>query len=422
MNIVDELKWRGLFFDMVPGTDELLNKQKVKGYIGFDPTAESLHIGSLVQIILLMHLQRHGHQPIALVGGATGMVGDPSFKAEERKMLDEETLQKNVAGVEGQLRRFIDFENGAELVNNYDWFKEFNLLDFLREVGKHISVNYMMAKDSVKKRLETGISFTEFSYQLIQGYDFYWLWKNKDVKVQLGGSDQWGNIVTGTELIRRIGGGDAFALTVPLVTKADGTKFGKTEQGNIWLDANLTSPYEFYQFWFNSSDEDAEKYIKIFTFLSKDEIDTLIAEHREQPHLRQLQRKVAEEITVMVHGKEELDAALSATAILFGQGTTEQLSEINEKLFLQIFEGVDQFKISRSELKAGINILDLLAVNANVFASKGEARKMVQQNALSINKEKYTDPNGVISDSSLINNRYLLVQKGKKKYSLLIAE
>lgn len=422
MNIVDELKWRGLFFDMVPGTDELLDTKKVKAYIGFDPTAESLHIGSLVQIILLMHLQRHGHQPIALVGGATGMVGDPSFKAEERKMLDEETLQKNVAGVERQLRRFIDFDNGAELVNNYDWFKEFNLLDFLRVVGKHISVNYMMAKDSVKKRLETGISFTEFSYQLIQGYDFYWLWKNKEVKVQLGGSDQWGNIVTGTELIRRIGGGDAFALTVPLVTKADGTKFGKTEQGNIWLDANLTSPYEFYQFWLNSSDEDAEKYIKIFTFLSKDEIDTLISEHREQPHLRQLQKRVAEEITVMVHGKEELEAAMSATAILFGQGTTEQLSKINEKLFLQIFEGVDQFKISKRELEAGINILDLLAVNANVFVSKGEARKMIQQNALSINKEKYTDPNGVISDSSLINSRYLLIQKGKKKYSLLIAD
>lgn len=422
MNIVDELKWRGLFFDMVPGTDELLDTKKVKAYIGFDPTAESLHIGSLVQIILLMHLQRHGHQPIALVGGATGMVGDPSFKAEERKMLDEETLQKNVAGVERQLRRFIDFDNGAELVNNYDWFKEFNLLDFLRVVGKHISVNYMMAKDSVKKRLETGISFTEFSYQLIQGYDFYWLWKNKEVKVQLGGSDQWGNIVTGTELIRRIGGGDAFALTVPLVTKADGTKFGKTEQGNIWLDTNLTSPYEFYQFWLNSSDEDAEKYIKIFTFLSKDEIDTLISEHREQPHLRQLQKRVAEEITVMVHGKEELEAAMSATAILFGQGTTEQLSKINEKLFLQIFEGVDQFKISKRELEAGINILDLLAVNANVFVSKGEARKMIQQNALSINKEKYTDPNGVISDSSLINSRYLLIQKGKKKYSLLIAD
>lgn len=422
MNFVEELKWRGLLHDIIPGTEELLAKEKVAGYIGFDPTAESLHIGSMVQIILLMHLERHGHKPIALVGGATGMIGDPSGKAEERSMLSEETLQKNVDGVESQLRRFINFEKGAELVNNYDWFKEFNLLSFLREVGKHISVSYMMAKDSVKKRLETGISFTEFSYQLIQGYDFYWLWKNKDVKLQLGGSDQWGNIVTGTELIRRIGGGEAYALTVPLVTKADGTKFGKTEQGNIWLDANLTSPYQFYQFWLNSSDEDAAKYIKIFTFLKKEEIESLIQEHLEQPHLRNLQKKVAEEITRLVHGEEELSGAQSATSVLFGQGTTEQLTQMNEKLFLQIFEGVTQFKFAASELEKGLNILDLLAVNTQVFSSKGEARKMIQQQALSINKQKYTDVNGVIDSSSLLNNKYLLLQKGKKQYFLLIAE
>jgi tyrosyl-tRNA synthetase len=422
MNFVEELKWRGLLHDIIPGTEELLAKEKVKGYIGFDPTAESLHIGSMVQIILLMHLERHGHKPIALVGGATGMIGDPSGKAEERSMLSEEILQKNVNGVEKQLRKFIDFDKGAELVNNYEWFKEFNLLSFLREVGKHISVSYMMAKDSVKKRLETGISFTEFSYQLIQGYDFYWLWKNKDVKLQLGGSDQWGNIVTGTELIRRIGGGEPYALTVPLVTKADGTKFGKTEQGNIWLDANLTSPYQFYQFWLNSSDEDAAKYIKIFTFLEKDIIESLIQEHLEQPHLRNLQKKVAEEITRLVHGEEELSGAQSATAVLFGQGTTEQLSQMNEHLFLQIFEGVTQFKFAASELEKGLNILDLLAVNTQVFSSKGEARKMIQQQALSMNKQKYIDPNGIIDSSALLNNKYLLLQKGKKQYFLLIAE
>lgn len=419
MNFVEELRWRGLLHDMIPGTEELLSKEKVAAYIGFDPTAESLHIGSMVQIILLMHLQRHGHSPIALVGGATGMIGDPSFKSEERKMLSEETLQKNVAGIEAQLRKFIDFNQGAELVNNYDWFKDFSFLGFMREVGKHISVNYMMAKDSVKKRLETGISFTEFSYQLIQGYDFYWLWKNKKAKLQLGGSDQWGNIVTGTELIRRIGGGEAFALTVPLVTKADGSKFGKTEQGNVWLDAKLTSPYQFYQFWLNTSDEDAEKYIKIFTFLDQATINNLIEEHRVNPAARSLQKRLGQEITTLVHGEEEYQAAISATSILFGSGTREQLEAMSENTLLQVFESVPRFSVDLNLLKAGINILDLLAVNTQVFDSKGEARKMIQQNALSINKEKYTDAAGTITETALIAQKYMLIQKGKKNYYLI---
>jgi len=419
MNLVEELRWRGLLHDIMPGTEELLNKEKVIAYIGFDPTAESLHIGSMVQIILLMHVQRHGHKPIALVGGATGMIGDPSFKSEERKMLSEEALNVNVAGIEAQLRKFLDFNSGAELVNNYDWFKDFNLLSFLRDVGKHISVNYMMAKDSVKKRLETGISFTEFSYQLIQGYDFYWLWKNKGVKLQLGGSDQWGNIVTGTELIRRMEGGEAYAITVPLVTKADGSKFGKSEQGNVWLDAKLTSPYQFYQFWLNSSDEDAEKYIRIFTFINKEEIEALIEEHRLQPHLRALQKKLGQEITTLVHGEAEFAAAINATSILFGQGTSEQLSTMSEALFLQVFDGVPTFDIDRNVISNGIDILELLAVHTGIFPSKGEARKMIQQQALSINKDKFTDPAGVVEAFHLINNNYLLVQKGKKQYFLI---
>ena len=419
MNFVEELRWRGLLHDMIPGTEELLSKEKVAAYIGFDPTAESLHIGSMVQIILLMHLQRHGHTPIALVGGATGMIGDPSFKSEERKMLSEESLQKNVAGIEAQLRKFIDFDKGAELVNNYDWFKDFSMLGFLREVGKHISVNYMMAKDSVKKRLETGISFTEFSYQLIQGYDFYWLWKNKNAKLQLGGSDQWGNIVTGTELIRRIAGGEVFALTVPLVTKADGSKFGKTEQGNVWLDAKLTSPYQFYQFWLNTSDEDAEKYIKIFTFLDQATIEALIEEHRVNPAARNLQKRLGQEITVLVHGEDEYQAAIAATAILFGSGTREQLEAMSENTLLQVFESVPRFSVDLNLLKAGVNILDLLAVNTQVFESKGDARKMIQQNALSINKEKYADAAGMLTESALIAQKYMLIQKGKKNYYLI---
>jgi tyrosyl-tRNA synthetase len=419
MNFVEELRWRGLLHDMIPGTEELLTKEKVAAYIGFDPTAESLHIGSMVQIILLMHLQRHGHTPIALVGGATGMIGDPSFKSEERKMLSEETLLKNVAGIEAQLRKFIDFNQGAELVNNYDWFKDFSFLGFMREVGKHISVNYMMAKDSVKKRLETGISFTEFSYQLIQGYDFYWLWKNKKAKLQLGGSDQWGNIVTGTELIRRIAGGEAYALTVPLVTKADGTKFGKTEQGNVWLDAKLTSPYQFYQFWLNTSDEDAEKYIKIFTFLDQTTIEALIEEHRVNPAARSLQKRLGQEITTLVHDDVEYQAAVAATAILFGSGTREQLESMSENTLLQVFESVPRFSVDRNLLKEGVNILDLLAVNTQVFESKGEARKMIQQNALSINKEKYTDATGTLTETALIAHKYMLIQKGKKNYYLI---
>ncbi len=420
MNIVEELRWRGLLHDIMPGTEDLLSKEQVSAYIGFDPTAESLHIGSLVQIILLMHLQRHGHLPIALVGGATGMIGDPSFKAEERKMLNEETLAKNVAGIEAQLRRFLDFEKGAMLVNNYDWFKDFSLLDFMREVGKHISVNYMMAKDSVKKRLETGISFTEFSYQLIQGYDFYWLWKNKNVKLQIGGSDQWGNIVTGTELIRRMSGGVAFALTVPLVTKADGSKFGKTEQGNVWLDARLTSPYAFYQFWLNASDEDAEKYIRIFTFLNQDECESLIIQQREQPHLRILQKRLGQEVTELVHGKAEYEAAIAATEILFGNGTSEQLASMSETLLLQVFEGVPQFTISHSEIEAGIPVIELLATKTQIMPSKGEARKMIEQNAISINKSKFADSSGIVKLDSLIRDKYILVQKGKKNYYLVI--
>jgi len=419
MNFVEELRWRGLLHDMIPGTEELLAKEKVSAYIGFDPTASSLHIGSLIPIILLMHLQRHGHKPIALVGGATGMIGDPSFKAEERKMLSEEALQKNVAGIERQLRYYLDFEQGAELVNNYDWFKPFSLLDFLREVGKHISVNYMMAKDSVKKRLETGISFTEFSYQLIQGYDFYWLWKNKGVMLQMGGSDQWGNIVTGTELIRRIAGGEAYALTVPLVTKADGSKFGKTEQGNVWLDATLTSPYQFYQFWLNTSDEDAARYIKMFTFLPQTTIEALAAEHAVNPAQRVLQKKLAEEVTCLVHGHEEYETALAATVVLFGQGTKEQLSAMPLQTFLQVFDGVPQFDIPLNFLEKGIPVLDLLAVHSTVFESKGEARKMIQQNAVSFNKEKFSDVAGTVGKGHLIGEKYLLVQKGKKNYYLL---
>jgi tyrosyl-tRNA synthetase len=419
MTFVEELRWRGLLHDMIPGTEELLVKEKVTAYIGFDPTAESLHIGSLIPIILLMHLQRHGHKPIALVGGATGMIGDPSFKAEERKMLTEEALRRNVAGIEKQLHRFLYFEKGAELVNNYDWFKDFSLLGFLRDVGKHISVNYMMAKDSVKKRLETGISFTEFSYQLIQGYDFYWLWKNKGVMLQMGGSDQWGNIVTGTELIRRMAGGEAYALTVPLVTKADGSKFGKTEQGNVWLDAALTSPYQFYQFWLNASDEDAARYIKMFTFLEQETIETLLAEHAVNPAQRILQKKLAEEVTCLVHGRAEYETALAATSVLFGQGTKEQLSAMPLQTFLQVFDGVPQFDVPMNLLEAGIPVLDLLAVNSAVFESKGEARKMIQQNALSINKEKYADVNGTLGTEHLIGGKYLLVQKGKKNYYLL---
>lgn len=419
MNFVEELKWRGMIHDIMPGTEEQLQKEVTTAYIGFDPTADSLHIGSLVQIMILVHLQRCGHKPIALMGGATGMVGDPSGKSKERNMLSEDVLQHNLQSVQKQMERFLDFDCGetsAEIVNNYDWFKDFSFLDFIREAGKHISINYMMAKDSVKSRLETGMSFTEFSYQLVQGYDFYWLYKNKNCKIQLGGSDQWGNITTGTEFIRRKDGGEAFAVTTPLIKKADGGKFGKTEEGNVWLDKRLTSPYKFYQFWLNSSDEDVKKYIRIFTLLTKEEIEKLEAQHDEAPHTRLLQKTLAEDITIRVHSKEDLDAATKASNILFGKSTSEDLLSIDEETFLSVFEGVPQFSVGKADLEA--DIFDFLAEKTQVFSSKGEARRMIQSNAVSINKEKITSDK-VLSDNDLISNKYLLVQKGKKNYFLI---
>lgn len=424
MTLIDELRLRGMLHDMIPGTDELLEKEKISGYIGFDPTAASLHIGSLVQIILLMHLQKRGHKPIALVGGATGMIGDPSGKSEERKFLTAAEVQHNVDGIKNQLSKFLSFEgeNAAEIVNNADWYGNMGFLEFLREAGKLITVNYMMAKDSVQKRLETGLSFTEFSYQLVQGYDFYHLYHTKNCKLQMGGSDQWGNIVTGTEFIRRKVGGEAYAATCPLITKADGSKFGKSEQGNVWLDANLTSPYHFYQFWLNVADDDAVRYIKIFTFLPLDEIEELIKQHAEAPHMRSLQKRLAAEVTTMVHSKEDLEQAIAASEILFGKGTTESLARLPENVFTSVFEGVPQFKLTKAELEAGINILDLLAVNTTIFPSKGEARKMLQGGGVSINKNKVEAQEHAVTTEQLLNNRYLLVQKGKKNYYLVIAE
>ena len=419
MNFVEELKWRGMIHDIMPGTEEQLQKEVTTAYIGFDPTADSLHIGSLVQIMILVHLQRCGHKPIALMGGATGMVGDPSGKSKERNMLSEDVLQHNLQSVQKQMERFLDFDSGetsAEIVNNYDWFKDFSFLDFIREAGKHISINYMMAKDSVKSRLETGMSFTEFSYQLVQGYDFYWLYKNKNCKIQLGGSDQWGNITTGTEFIRRKDGGEAFAVTTPLIKKADGGKFGKTEEGNVWLDKRLTSPYKFYQFWLNSSDEDVKKYIRIFTLLTKEEIEKLEAQHDEAPHTRLLQKTLAEDITIRVHSKEDLDAAIKASNILFGKSTSEDLLSIDQETFLSVFEGVPQFSVCKADLET--NIFDFLAEKTQVFSSKGEARRMIQSNAVSINKEKISSDK-VLSDYDLISSKYLLVQKGKKNYFLI---
>ncbi len=421
MNFIAELKWRGMIHDIMPGTEEQFEKEMTCAYIGFDPTADSLHIGSLVQIMILVHLQKCGHKPFALVGGATGMVGDPSGKSKERNLLDEKNLNHNLNSVQKQLEQFLDFncgENSAEVVNNYDWFKDFNFLDFIREVGKHMSVNYMMAKDSVKSRLETGMSFTEFSYQLVQGYDFYWLWKNKNCKVQLGGSDQWGNIVTGTELVRRKGEGKAFAVTTPLIKKADGGKFGKTESGNVWLDKAKTSPYKFYQFWLNSTDEDAKNYIKIFTLLSEDEISKLNTEHDKTPHLRILQKAIAEEVTIRVHSKEDLEMAIKASSILFGKSTAEDLKSLDEDTFLSIFEGVPQFEMSKADL--GLGILDIVAEKTQIFASKGEARRMIQSNAVSINKEKIIE-DFQLSEKYLLNGKYILVQKGKKNYFLIIA-
>jgi tyrosyl-tRNA synthetase len=427
-NFVEELRWRGMLHDMMPGTEELLKNEMTTAYIGFDPTADSLHIGSLVQIILLMHLQRYGHKPIALIGGATGMIGDPSGKSSERNLLDEKTLQKNIDGVKSQLERFLDFssdkENRAELVNNYDWMKDLTFLDFARDIGKHITVNYMMAKDSVKKRLSSeskaGMSFTEFTYQLVQGYDFLHLYSEKNCKLQIGGSDQWGNITTGTELIRRKVQGKAYALTCPLITKADGTKFGKTEGGNVWLDAKRTSSYKFYQYWFNASDDDAEKYIKIFTFLNKEEIDKLIDEHKKAPHLRLLQRKIGEEVTVMTHGRDAYENAIKASNILFGKSTAEDLKSLDEQTFLDIFEGVPQAEISKFDLEKGINIVDALNEKSGFLKSNGEARRALKENSISVNKEKVKDDK-VINLDDLIADKFILLQRGKKNYFLLKA-
>lgn len=430
MNFVDELQWRGMIHDMMPGTKEQLDKELTSAYVGIDPTADSLHIGHLVSVMMLKHFQIAGHKPIALVGGATGMIGDPSGKSQERNLLDEPTLRHNQECIKKQLSKFLDFEsdapNAAEMVNNYDWMKDFSFLNFIRDIGKHITVNYMMSKDSVKKRLDSdsgaGMSFTEFTYQLVQGTDFLHLYQEKNTKLQMGGSDQWGNITTGTELIRRKTGGEAFALTCPLIKKADGTKFGKTESGNVWLDPKLTSPYKFYQFWLNTSDEDAVKYIKIFTLLSQNEVEELIEKHAEAPHLRLLQKRLAEEVTVMVHSREDYDLAVEASQILFGQGTAELLNKLDEETFLSVFDGVPQFKLSAKELEAGIKVVDLLAEKAMVFPSKGELRRTIQGNGLSINKDKVTDAELLVNSEFLIGNKYILIQKGKKNYFLLIAE
>jgi tyrosyl-tRNA synthetase len=420
-NFVEELKWRGMLQDIMPGTEDLLNKEMVTGYIGFDPTSDSLGIGNMVQIMTLLHFQQAGHKPMALVGGATGMVGDPSGKSAERNLLDEETLNHNIVCQKKQLEKFLDFncgDNSAEIVNNYDWFKGFSFLEFIRDVGKHISVNYMMAKDSVKNRLENGMSFTEFSYQLVQGYDFYYLWKNRGIKLQMGGSDQWGNIVTGTELIRRKGSGEAFAITTPLIKKADGTKFGKTEGGNVWLDRNKTSPYKFYQFWLNASDDDVKNYIRIFTLFTKEEIEKLEGDHNAAPHLRSLQKIVAKDITIRVHSEDDYNAAVEASQILFS-GSLEDLAKLSEELFLDIFDGVPQFEISKTELGTGVSIIDLLAEKTQVFPSKGEARKMIQGGGVQINKTKVDDLDLKIETTHLINNKYILIQKGKKNYYVI---
>lgn len=426
MNFVEELRWRGMLQDIMPGTEEQLNKELTAGYIGFDPTGDSLHVGHLTQIMTLIHFQRAGHKPVALVGGATGMVGDPSGKSAERNLLDEATLQHNVFCLQNQLKKFLDFgseSNQAEMVNNYDWFKNYGFLDFIRDVGKHLTVNYMMAKDSVKKRLEgeTGISFTEFSYQLIQGYDFFYLWKNRNCLVQMGGSDQWGNIVTGTELIRRMDGGSAFGLTTQLIKKTDGTKFGKTEGGAVWLDPAKTSPFKYFQFWLNSSDEDAKNWIKIFTLKSKEEIDAIISEHDTAPHQRIVQKSLAEDITIRTHGKEAYETAIKTTDFLFGNGSLDFLNNLDNAEVKDVFDGVPQFQISRDELASGVSIVDLLAVNAAVFTSKGEARKMIQGGGVSINKQKMTET-AVLTTDHLINNKYIIAQRGKKNYFLLIAE
>ena len=429
MNFIEELTWRGMIHDMMPGTEEQLKKEMTTAYVGIDPTADSLHIGHLVGVMMLKHLQRAGHKPVALIGGATGMIGDPSLKSGERNLLDEETLRRNQTGIGRQLAKFLDFEstapNAAELVNNYDWMKDYSFLNFIRDIGKHLTVNYMMAKDSVKKRLSAesnvGMSFTEFSYQLLQGYDFLYLNEHKNCKLQMGGSDQLGNIITGTELIRRKIGGAAYAITCPLITKADGGKFGKTESGNVWLDPRYTSPYKFVQFWLNVSDADAEKYIKIFTFLSREEIESLSAEHNKAPHLRLLQKRLAEEVTCMVHSREEYEAATEAAAILFGSSSAEQLLRLNEKTFLDVFDGIPGFQVNVDLFKQGVKAVDLLAEHSSVFPSKAEMRKMVQNGGLSINKNKCLQFDQLLDASFLLHGRYLLIQKGKKNYFLITA-
>ena len=430
MNFVEELTWRGMIANIMPGTEEQLNKEMTSAYVGIDPTADSLHIGHLVSIMMLKHFQRAGHRPIALIGGATGMIGDPSMKSQERKLIDEETLRHNQEAIKAQLSHFLDFDsdapNHAILVNNYDWMKEFSFLNFIRDIGKHITVNYMMAKDSVKKRLaanaDHGMSFTEFSYQLLQGYDFLYLYEHEGCRLQMGGSDQWGNITTGTELIRRIAGGEAFAITCPLITKADGGKFGKTESGNVWLDPKRTSPYKFYQFWLNVSDLDAAKYIKIFTDLTQEEIKALEDEQERDPGMRPLQKRLAKEITIMVHSEQDYEMAVEASQILFSNKAKDILHKIDEDTLLSVFEGVPQFEVSREALNEGVPAIVLLTDNAAVFPSKGEMRKMTQGGGVSINKEKVTDQNMVIDSSFLLNDKYILAQRGKKNYFLLIAK
>ncbi|MFO8000969.1 MAG: tyrosine--tRNA ligase [Marinilabilia sp.] len=430
MNFVEELKWRGMIHDIMPGTEEQLEKELTTAYVGIDPTADSLHIGHLVGVMMLRHFQAAGHRPVVLLGGATGMIGDPSMKSEERNLLDEKTLRHNQRCLKEQLASFLDFENEQEnralMVNNYDWMKDFSFLAFIRDVGKHITVNYMMSKDSVKKRLGSdsneGLSFTEFTYQLVQGYDFLHLYRQHHCKLQMGGSDQWGNITTGTELIRRMAGGEAFALTCPLITRADGGKFGKTEAGNVWLDPNRTSPYKFYQFWLNVSDADAEKYIKIFTLFPREEIENLISQHKEAPHQRILQKRLAETVTKLVHGKEALDTAIEASQILFGKSVTSTLRKLDEKTLLSVFEGVPVFNISRNELKQGIGIIDLVAEKTEALPSKGEARRTIKGGGLGLNKEKITSEDHLVGTSDLLNDKYLLIQKGKKNYYLIIAE
>lgn len=429
-DFIKELQWRGMVHDMMPGLEEVLEKEMVSGYVGIDPTADSLHIGHLVSVMMLKHLQVAGHKPIALIGGATGMIGDPSGKSEERNLLDEVTLRHNENAIKNQLAKFLDFNDGtgnkAELVNNYDWMKDFSFLDFIRDIGKHITVNYMMSKESVKQRIgaesKTGMSFTEFTYQLVQGTDFLELYKSYNCKLQMGGADQWGNITTGTELVRRKTGGQAFAVTCPLITKADGKKFGKTETGNIWLDPEKTSPYAFYQFWLNVSDDDAEKYAKIFTLLSEKEITDIVAKHTEEPHLRLLQKTLAKEVTIMVHSEKDYEMAIEASKILFGKATADSLSSLDEQTFLDVFDGVPTFNVQKSKVESGINIVDLLAEESSIFASKGELRRLMKDNGLSINKEKLNNPEAIIGNENIINNKYILVQKGKKKYFLIILE